>query len=76
MTRPAGRVKGVSKSRGSGRVGSFRFEISRVGWGRVKRYSQSRGSGRVGSGQEVSKSRGSGRVGSRGFQDLAGRVGS
>ena len=32
MTRPAGRVKGVSKSRGSGRVGSDQefFKISRV----------------------------------------------
>ena len=38
MTRPACRVKGVSKSRGSGRVGSLRFEISRVGSGRVKRF--------------------------------------
>ena len=47
MTRPAGRVKGVLKSRGSGRVGSSRFKISRVGSGRVKRFSKSRGSGRV-----------------------------
>ena len=43
------RVKGVSKSRKPGRVGSLHFKISRVG---------------------------SGRVGSRGFQNLAGRVGS
>ena len=62
MTRPAGWVKGVSKSRGSGRVGSSRFKIARVGSGRVKRFS---------------KSRGSGRVGSKGaLQNLAGRVGS
>ena len=87
MTRPADGVKGVSKPRGSGRVGSLRFKISRVGRvgsGWVKRFSKSRGSGRVkrlrnlagrvGSGQEVIKSRGSGRVGSRGFQNLAGRV--
>ena len=47
MTRPAGRVKGVSESRGSGRVGSRGFKISRVGLGRVKRFSKSRGSGRV-----------------------------
>ena len=35
MTRPAGRVKRVSKSRGSGRVGSGLevFKISRVGSG-------------------------------------------
>ena len=74
MTRPAGRVKGVSKSRGSDRVGSLRFKISRVGSGRFKRFPKSRGSGRVGSGQEASKSRGSGRVGSRGFK--ISRVGS
>ena len=60
MTRPAGRVQGVSKSRGSGRVGSgYNTSTSRgsgrVGSGRV-------GSGRVGSSQEVS--------------NLAGRVGS
>ena len=60
MTRPAGRVKGVSKSRGSGRVGSLRFKIKIL---------------RVGSGQKVSKSRGSGRVGLGDFQNLA-RVGS
>ena len=74
MTRPAGRIKGVSKSRGSGRVGSSRYKISRVGSGRVKRFSKSRGSGRVGSKcfkisrvgsgrvKRFSKSRGSGRV--------------
>ena len=65
MTRPAGRVQGVSKSRGSGRVGSLRFitsrvgsgqevsKISRVGSGRVKRLQNL--AGRVGSGQEVFK---------------------
>ena len=87
MTRPAGRVKGVSKSRASGRVGSKFLRTSRVGSGRVG----SRGftispvgsggvnrlqilAGGVRSGQEVSKSRGSGRVGSRGFENLASRV--
>ena len=54
-----GPVKGVSKSRGSGRV-KLHFKIS---------------PGRVGSGQEVSKSRGSGLVGSIGFKNLAGQVG-
>ena len=54
MTRPAGRVKAVSESRGSsrvgsgrvgsGRVGSIDFKISRVGSGRVKKFSKSRGS--------------------------------
>ena len=65
MTRPAGGVKGVSKS---SRVGSLRLnKVSRVGSGRVKRFSKSRGlgrvgsrgfqylAGRVGSGQEVFK---------------------
>ena len=55
MTRPAGRVKGVLKSRGSGRVGSGRVGSGRVtrfqtlaGWaGRVKRLLKARGSGRV-----------------------------
>ena len=84
MTRPAGRVKGVSKSRRSGRVITLSNFTGRVESG--QEVSQSRGSGRVGpigfkisrvgSGQEVSKSRGSGRVGSRGFQNPAGRVGS
>ena len=60
MTRPASRAKGVTKSRGSGRVGPLRFKISRVGSGQA--------------GQEVSKSRGSGRVGSIGFK--ISRVGS
>ena len=49
MTRPAGRVEGVSKSRGSSRVGSKHFETSRVGSGRVKRFQNL--AGRVGSGQ-------------------------
>ena len=65
MTRPC-RVIGVSKSRGSGRVGSTHFTISRVGSGRVKRFQNL--AGRVGSGQEASEYRGSGRVGSRGFK--------
>ena len=73
MTRPAGRVKGVSKSRGSGRVGGHKIFISH-GSGRVGSKSfKSRGSGRVGSGQEVSKPRGSGPVRSK-FQ--ISRVGS
>ena len=70
MTRPAGRVKGVSKSCGSGRVITFQNLTGRVVSG--QKVSKSRGSGRVGpiglknlagrvgSGQEVSKSRGSG----------------
>ena len=37
----------VSKSRGSGRVGSIGFKISRVGSGRIKKFSKSRRSGRV-----------------------------
>ena len=68
MTRPAGRVNGVSesrgsgrvgsdqevsKSRGSGRVGSIGFKISWVGSGRVKRFQNL--AGRVGLGQEVFK---------------------
>ena len=82
MTRPAGRVKGCSKSRGSGQGV---FIISRVGSYRVKRFQNL--VDRVGSGQEVSESHGSGRVGSIGFkisrvgsgrvkrfQNLAGRV--
>ena len=72
MTRPAGRVKGVSKSRGSGRIGSLRFEISRVGSSRVKRFSKSRGSGRVGSRLFKISRVGSGGV--KRFQNLAGRV--
>ena len=62
----SGRVRKLSKSHGSGRVGSGQ-EVS------VK----SHGSGRVGSGQEVFKSHVLGRVGSRGFQILrfgSGRV--
>ena len=64
MTRPAGRVRGVSKCRGSGRVGSFFFKMSRVGSGRVF-FLKAHGSGRVkefrnlagrvGSGQHTSK---------------------
>ena len=50
MTRLAGRVRGVSKCRESGRVGSGQEVL------------KSRGSGRVGSGEEVLKFRGSGRV--------------
>ena len=83
-TRPAGRVKGVSKSRGSGRVGS----------GQVKRFQNFAGrveSGRVGSRgfkmarvwlgrvkrfQNLAGRVRSGPVGSRGFQNLAVRVGS
>ena len=68
-TQGVSRVKGVSKYRGSGRVRSLRFIISRVGSDRVgsRSFKISRvGSdwvnrlqnlaGRVGSGQEVSKS--------------------
>ena len=67
----SGRVRRISKSRGSGRVGSGQVWSGRVGSGRV-------GSGRVGSVQEVFKmSRvGSDRVGSRRLEILAGRVGS
>ena len=54
---------------GSGQV--RRFEISRVGSGRVRRFS-----GEVGSGQQSFKSRGPGGFEPRGFQNLAGRVGS
>ena len=53
MNRPAGRVRGVSKCRGSGRVGSMCFKISRVGSG--QELLKSCGSGRVGSGRDVSK---------------------
>ena len=63
MTIPAGRVKGVSKSRGSdhhvlkyhgsGRVGSRGFKISWVGLGRVNRLQNL--AGRVGLGKEVFK---------------------
>ena len=62
MARPAGRVKGVLKSRGSGRVGPIGFKTSRVGSGRVRRFQNL--AGRVGSGRvkRFSKSRGSGRV--------------
>ena len=74
MTRPAGRVKGVSKSRGSGRVGSLRSKISQVGSDQVKRFSKSRGSGRVGSRGFKFSRVGSGWV--KRFQNLAGRVGS
>ena len=42
-----------SKYRGSGRVGSIVFKVSRVGAGRVKRFQNH--AGRVGSGQEVFK---------------------
>ena len=67
MTRPAGRVKEISKSRGLGRVGSDR----------VKRFQNL--VGRVGSGpgnmlQNLAGPVGSGRVGSRGFK--IPRVGS
>ena len=55
MTRPAGRVKAVSKSRGSSRVGSGRVGSGRVGSGRV-------GSGRVGSIDFKISRVGSGRV--------------
>ena len=76
MTRPADRFKRVSKSRGSGRVGSLRFKISRVGSGPVKRFSKSRGSGRVGSrGFKISRV-GSGRVGSGQEVFKISRVGS
>ena len=65
----SGRVRRISKSRGSGRVGSGGFhnpagrvgsgqeifKISRVGSGWVKTCRNSRGSDRVGSGQDVSK---------------------
>ena len=62
MTRPAGWVKEVSKSRGSGHVGSRGFKISRIGSGRVTRLQNI--SGRVGSGWV------------KRFPNLAGRVGS
>ena len=56
------RVRGVSKCRGSGRVGSIVFKISRVGSGRVKI-------------KKISRV-GSGRVRSGGVQNATGRVGS
>ena len=51
----SGRVRRISKPRGSGRVGSGQevFKISRVGSGRVRRFSNL--ADRVGSGQDVSK---------------------
>ena len=49
----AGRVRRVSKSRESGRVGSRQLKLF---------------AGLVGSGQEVLKFNGSGRIGSRGFE--------
>ena len=75
----AGSGQEVLKSRGSGRVGSGGFKISRGRSGRVKNSKKSR----VGSGSRpapprpawVSKSRGAGRVGSRRLQIFAGRVG-
>ena len=79
MTRPAGRVKEVSKSRGSGRVGSLRFKISRVGSGRVGSRSFLNLAGRVGSGRVASRGFKISRVGSgrvKRFQNLVGRVGS
>ena len=53
----SGRVRRISKYRGSGRVGSGGFQnfAGRVGSGRVKTPRNARGSGRVGSGQGVSK---------------------
>ena len=73
MPPPAGRIKGVSKSRGSGRVGSLRFITSRVGSG--QEVSKSRRSGRVGSvGFKISGRVGSGRVVSKGLK--ISRVGS
>ena len=71
---PAGRVRGVSKCRGSGRVGQLRFKISRFGSGRCQVVSKSRGSGRVGSRGFLISRVGSGRVGSTGFE--ISRVGS
>ena len=78
-TRPAGRVKGVSKYRGSGRVGLLGFEISwvgpgRVGSRRVKRLSKSCGSGQVESRDFKISRVGSCRINR--FQSLAVRVGS
>ena len=84
----SGRVRKISKPRGSGRVRSGQevFKISRVGSGRVKRLSKPRGSGRVGSGgfqitrvgsgrvKTPRNSRGSGRV--RTSRNFTGRVGS
>ena len=67
-----GSIRGFQNLAGRGRVGSLRFEISRVGSGRAKRFQNL--AGRVRSGQYVSKSRGSGRVGSIGFK--ISRVGS
>ena len=59
MIRPSGRVRKVSKSLGSGRVGLGGVQNinGRVGSGRVR--SGRVGSGRVGSGEEISKSHGS-----------------
>ena len=82
----SGRVKKVSKRRGSGRVGSdrvgsLRFKISRLGSRRFEKWRVEsvkmvqNHAGRVGSSQEVRKSRGSGCVGSIGSGYLAGRVG-
>ena len=64
----SGRVRRISKSRGSGRVGSGQedFKFPRVGTGRVRSFRKSRGSGWVGT-SRVKTSRnscGSGRVGS------------
>ena len=70
-------VKGVPKSRGSGRVRSSRFEISRIG---PRGFKISRvGSGRVNRLQNLAGRVGSGRVGSgrvKRFKNLAHRVGS
>ena len=57
----SGSANRLSKSRGSGRVGSGGFQYL---------------TGRVRSGEEILQSRGSGRVGSRRLEFLAGRVGS
>ena len=82
MTRPTARVRGVSKCRGSGRVGSGHYVLKSHGSGRVgSRSFESRGSvwvgsrgfkiSRVGSGRVGSGRGGSGRV--KGFGNLAGR---
>ena len=84
MTRPTARVRGVSKCRGSGRVGSGHYVLKSHGSGRVgSRSFESRGSvwvgsrgfkisrvgsGRVGSGRGGSGRVGADRVGSRGLE--------
>ena len=74
MTRPADRVRGASKCRGSGRIGSILFKISRVGSGWVKKQKLSPvGSGLGSKGFKISRV-GSGRV--KRFWNLAGKFGS